>query len=217
MKRFITHSALLFLLLSLQNIAFAATTYPYSPSEALENFESAYGARYDTINSDLGSVVAKASAWSPTAVLQNFTIGWADGTENGYSFTFIDVNNADKALDFHPAFEQGFESAEIDRTPEMAYGIFRVPMRLRDLIPAMKADEKLLPFLDSVVAEGCNTSIRITLQKTLTDRLVWRIEFRSASDVTANEAPAVTCPGYIVSVSAAKPIDPIFSIRHLNH
>lgn len=213
MKKFITHSVLLFLLLGLQNTALAATSYPYSPSEVLENFESAYKPLYDQINTDLHSVNAKAFVWSSTSVLQQFTIIWADGTENGYVFNFIDVNNPVRALDFYPTFENGFQQMEVERTPEMRYGIYRAPMRLRDLIPAMKNDTRLLPTLDSLIAEKCNTSMFVTLRKTLTDRLVWRIEFRAANDGSAS---AISCNSYLVSVSAEKTTNPFFSIMQLS-
>jgi len=198
--------------MGIQNTAFAATTYPYSPSEALVNFETTYKSQYDTINADLQMVSKKAAAWSSTAVLQDFEIGWTDGTENGYSFNFIDVNNPFKALGFSPTLEGGFVQSEVNRTPAMAFGIFRVPMRLRDLIPAMKNDKKLMPFLDSLVTEGCNTSVRLTLQKTITDRLIWDIEFRSAND-TADKT--VSCRSYLVSTSAEKTTDPVFIVRQL--
>jgi hypothetical protein len=212
MKRFITHSVLLLLLMGVHNTVFAATTYPYSPSEALDNFDTTYRSQYDTINADLQMVSKKATAWSSTAVLQTFQIAWADDSQNGYAFQFIDVNNPLKALRFAPTLGNGFvlSESEIDRTPEMKYGIYRAPMRLRDLVPAMKNDKKLLPLLDSLVAEDCDTIIGISLQKTITDRLVWHIEFRSQP-----RTDTASCNNYLVSTSAGTTTDPFFSVRLL--
>jgi hypothetical protein len=137
----------------------AATTYPYSPTEVLENFETGYKPVYDRINTDLHNAMDKASLWSATSALQNFEIGWADGTENGYTFNFIDVNDDKKALLFSPTIDEGFIQTEIDRSPDMKYGIYSVPLRLRDLVPAMKADKNLLPLLEQLIDDDRNVSI----------------------------------------------------------
>jgi len=214
MKKFITHSVLLLLLLGIQNTAFAATTYPYSPSEALENFETSYKPQYDQINADLHDVVKKAATWSSTTALQNFQISWADGTENGYSFQFIDVNNPLTALLYSPTLDNGFTQSEIARAPEMKYGIFHIPLRLRVLIPAIKNDKKLMPMLDSLISEKCNTSMFVSMHKTSTNKLIWDIKFQSENETTDQ---SLSCKTYQVSVSAERTTAPVFTTVQLKN
>ena len=191
--------------------ALAATTYPYSPTEVLENFETDYKPVYDSINTDLHNAMDKASLWSNTPALQSFEIGWADGTENGYLFRFIDINDDKKALIFTPVIDGGFVQTETNRAAEMKYGIYSVPLRLRDLVPAMKADKKLLPLLEQLIDDDRNVSIKFTLLKNSSGILVWRVYFTSSGDAAGTQAKQ----DYLVTIDAVKTASPVFSVLKL--
>jgi hypothetical protein len=183
--------------------AFAATTYPFSPTEVVENFETSFLPSYDQINTDLHSTMEEAKKWSPDATLGDFTIGWADGTENGYTFTFFSLNGMEgKALHFSPILDGGWYHKEIDRPADMKYGIYNVPMRLRHLIPLIKADKTVLPTLDQLITKDDDTSIKITLKKNTSNQLFWYIEFKTSKN-------------YMVKVSANNKSTPVFTIQEL--
>jgi len=215
MKKIIFQTVLLTLLCISPGIAtpaLAATTYPYSPTEVLTNFETTYKSQYDVINADLADSIKAAHAWSIDAALQKFEISWADGTESGYTFNFIDASgDKAKALLFYPSFESGFKNMEIDRTPDMKYGIYSVPLRLRDLVPAMKADKKLLPLLEQLIDDDRNVSINFTLLKNSSGTLVWRVYFTSSRDANGTQAKQ----DYLVTVDAVKTASPVFSVLKL--
>ena len=215
MKKIICRILFLTLLCACTGIAvpaLAATTYPYSPTEILENFKTSYKPLYDNINADLADAIKDAQAWSPYAALQKFEISWADGTESGYTFTFIDTSGNDaKALLFYPSLDSGFKNMEIDRAPDMKHGIYSVPLRLRDLIPAIKADKNLLPFLEQLIDDDRNVSIKFTLLKNSSGFLVWRVYFTSSRDAAGTQPKQ----DYLVTVDAVKTASPVFSVLKL--
>lgn len=159
------------------NIASAATTAPYSPSEAVTEFENFYSSSYDQINTDRTKALEEAKKWEPNADLYQFNIWWADGTEPTYAFLFISETNKDEAYHLIKGIDGTLSGGLIGRKPDWKYNFTGANLVLRNLIPIMKNDPTLLKTLDQYVDPSQNTSVNFTLRTNLNGRVKWFVDF----------------------------------------
>jgi hypothetical protein len=169
------------------NIASAATTAPYSPSEAVTEFENFFSPSYDQINTDRTKALEEAKKWDAGADLYQFNIWWADGTEPTYAFLFISETNKDEAYHLIKGIDGSLSGGIIGRKPEWKYNFTGANLVLRNLIPIMKADPTLLKTLDQYADPDHNTSVNFTLRTNLNGRVKWFIDFTSDENIESGK------------------------------
>ncbi|MCC7197801.1 hypothetical protein IT413_06460 [Candidatus Peregrinibacteria bacterium] len=200
-------------LLATINIASAAPA-PLTPSMAVTEFEKFYTPSLDQINTDMKAAREMVrKEWEPDADLYQFNIWFGQG-ESTYAFIFISEPNKDEAYHVLRTLDGQLTGGLIGRKPEWKYNFSGANLILRNMLPLLKADPIVLPYLDKAMGEqkavGADEIwVNFTLRTNLNGRVKWFLDFNShAAPGEAKE--------YQVIAPADKRWDTTFYIRE-NH
>jgi|GEM_PF-6002525 len=156
----------------------------------------------DEINQELKTSLSDAKKWHDDAYLGRFTFYHRPGSMDTYEFIWLTAGDDSKMY-----FDTNSSPPEEkNNTLPRRYGIFTVPMRLRDLTKIMLAHPKILPTLDDLFSDGITGytgDTTFTLEKNSSNRLTWTIKFLAAG---------MKHEDYTVTVSAENKQSPIFNI-----
>lgn len=161
-----------------------ASALALSPSEKLEDFNNwlqandQYGINY--INSQLKQTKATAhQEWDDRAALYDLTLG-LPAEQDLYCEILLTSQNIDEN-DYKGSCTDGETPLTelIENNPDIdSYlQIYRVDYLLRDMIPALMADDRAMPLLDSLLGQNAMTSLEINLAKNEEHQPVWTLTF----------------------------------------
>jgi len=178
----------------LQNCGRTATTAVLETDDYL-NGSNASGANF--INSILTDGFTKVRILKPDASLAEFSYVENPGSEASISYVFMDINDKSDVYAFSP----GSDIAQKTNTG-LNYGIFSIPMRMRDLTKAMLADKKTLLFVESLLGPDAFTSTRFRLAKNSGNNLIWTVTFTDTKNgksyLVKTDAIASKTPQFMV-------------------
>lgn len=160
----------------------------------------------DELNKSLKKSHIDAKEWHTDSFLAAFNYHHNPGSMDTHKFFWLSPSNETKMLE-DPNWTTPEEKANFFTH---RHGIFRVPMRMRDLTKAMIQDEKLLPMLDKIFGNNSIGSISFSLTKNSANRAMWYINFTHT-----NEDPKKDTI-YQVRVSAETKQNPDFMVFHIN-
>lgn len=161
----------------LQNCGRSATAAVLEINDYL-NSSSTSGANF--INSILTDGFTKVRILMPDAALAEFSYGENPGSEASISYIFIDINDNGNIYAYSP----GSDIAQKTNTG-LNFGIFSIPMRMRDLTRAMLADKKTLLFVESLLGPDAFTTLHFRLAKNSGNNLIWTVTF---TDTTSGKS-----------------------------
>lgn len=119
----------------------------------------------DAINNDLNTQLNAAQQKTSDSHLQEFNLNFPTRDNLKYTYSFAD-----------------------GKTPN---GIFDVPLRLRDLVPAMQSDKSLLPSLNRLFGAKAHIKGAFRLVKNASGLLVWEV---TLTDTVTNHSYLVRTP-----------------------
>lgn len=181
------------------NIASAETGTPQTPTQAVGAFENFYTPMFDQINTDMKQAREDVRKdWEPDADLYQFNI-WHGQGESSYGFIFISEGNKDEAYSITRTLDGQLTGGVIGRKPEWKYNFSGANLVLRNLLPILKADAKVLPYLDTAMAaekaKGADeTWVNFTLRTNLNGRVKWFLDFNNHADLGEAKEYQVIAP-----------------------
>lgn len=181
------------------NIASAETGTPQTPTQAVTAFENFYTPMFDQINTDMKAAREMVRKdWEPDADLYQFNI-WHGHGESSYAFIFISEPNKDEAYHVLRSQDGQLTGGIIGRRPEWKYNFSGANLVLRNLLPILKADAKVLPYLDTAIAQekaagADETWVNFTLRTNLNGRVKWFLDFNNKADLGEAKEYQVIAP-----------------------
>lgn len=167
----------LVLALSFQSMALAA----YSPSDALADFNTWLQTDMkgiEHINNSLKKTKAAAhEQWNDRAALYDFTLTYSQADSVNCEFKLSSYETDENDYMGVCTADGDPETSLTENNPDVKYHIYRVDLLLRDLVPAIIADERTLPLLESLYGPDANIALSFNLSKNNTNQLFWTVTF----------------------------------------
>lgn len=179
-------------------------------SDLIDAFSSM--AIYDSINTHLHESIDVARKWKQDSVLGQFKVHMTlESDDYGETYTYITENDRAEAFEvtFHPLNETSWITNHIDRDKKIPQGIYRIPMRLRDVINLMKQDKELLPLLDRLYGnDSWVTGINFTLQKNADHQIFWTVKISGMDSQKQQKT-------YAIQIDANSKVNPVFHLLRI--
>jgi len=102
------------------------------------------------------------------------------GPSRDFSFIYSSLDDYNSACEYNWYFGESSDGfyPPIARSK---YGIFNVPVRLRDLVPALLKDEKLMTLMGSLFGEKAHIKTQFVLAKNTQNQLEWNVVFKDVN------------------------------------
>jgi len=196
----------------------AQLTEPFSASEILQVFDDLYQDTtfstenmYDKINTDLKEARQMAKDWDPDAGLVKF-VAHIGLKGYGYWFTFASKNKPGKIAEVVPTIMETLVLSEVSvPTTYNLKDIEFVPLKMRDMVSALRSKTELLHILDLKIDNDRDVGAKMTLSRNINGYLRWSVDFHSSKE-TDDSYPS---QDYQVRTSAETTQSPYFTLYRL--
>lgn len=156
---------------------------PLSVTQVLENLNNWLtqdnNAGITLVNESLKKAHDAATTCDTGSFLQRFDFSFDQedkGPSREFTFAYSSVNEYKPDCEYTWFFGQSSEGL-YPPLERVKYGIFRVPVRLRDLVPALLEDKELMAQLAKLFGEKAHVSVDFSLAKNKENQLAWTVVF----------------------------------------